>query len=116
MSAARQISPTLEPPVLRAVAPVSAEKQQWLGQFFSPRAVADLLASFVNCDGAEVRMLDAGAGAGALIAATVRHACSAKRQPRNFAVTAWEIDDAVIPALQKRAPVNHALPVQRPQF
>ena len=63
--------------------------------------IADLLASFVEFDGADVRMLEAGAGAGALIAATVRRACSAKKRPRNFAAEAWEIDDAVIPALKR---------------
>lgn len=101
MSDALYTASLAELPVLRALAAAPAEKQQLLGQFFSPRAVADLLASFVKFDGSDVRMLDAGAGAGALITATVRHACSAKKRPRNFAVAAWEIDDAVIPALKR---------------
>ena len=116
MSATLHTASLVEPKVPRALATAPAEKQRLLGQFFSPRAIADLLASFVKFDGADVRMLDAGAGAGALIAATVRHACSAKKRPRNFAVDAWEIDDAVIPALRKSATLHLALPVQHPQF
>ncbi len=101
MSDALHTAPLVEPPVPRALATAPAEKQQLLGQFFSPRAVADLLASFVKFDGADVRMLEAGAGAGALIAATVRRVCATKTRPRSFSVEAWEIDDAVIPELRR---------------
>lgn len=78
MSADLHTVPLSEPLTSRPSALAPAEKRQVLGQFFSPHAVADLLASFVKFDRADVRMLEVGAGAGALIAATVRRACSEK--------------------------------------
>ena len=80
---------------------VVSDKQHELGQFSSPRPVADLLASFVEFSGREVRMLEAGAGSGILIAAVVQRACEAERAPRQFFVDAWEVDEAVLPGLRR---------------
>lgn len=88
-------------PISGVVVPASADRQHLLGQFFSPRSVAELLASFAEFNGGEVRMLEAGAGAGALIAAAVRSACTAQTRPSSFNVDAWEVDEAVFPALQE---------------
>lgn len=84
------------PPNLEAV-----DKQHELGQFLSPRPVAELLASFVEFGGGDVRMLEAGAGSGALIAAVVQRACDAAHRPHNFYVDALELDEALIPALRR---------------
>ena len=92
---------TAHSPLAPKAAPVARERQHLLGQFFSPRSVAELLASFVEFDGGEVRMLEAGAGAGALVMAAVRSACAATKRPSSFSVDAWELDEAVIPALQQ---------------
>lgn len=79
---------------------VGADRQHALGQFFSPRPVAELLASFVEFQGREIRMLEAGAGSGTLVAATVQRACETPSPLKRFTVDAWEMDEAMIPALQ----------------
>jgi adenine-specific DNA-methyltransferase len=63
-----------------------------LGQFFTPDSIADLMASMFGGRRQEVRLLDAGAGAGALTAATVRMLCKSEDRPAKIAVTAYEID------------------------
>lgn len=88
-------------PPLHAAASAADGRQHLLGQFFSPRSVAELLASFVEFDGGEVRMLEAGAGTGALIASAVRRACADAKRPKSFSVDAWELDEAVIPTLRQ---------------
>ena len=47
-------------------------RKENLGQFLTPVAVGDFIASFLTALPAHVRLLDAGAGAGALTAALVR--------------------------------------------
>ena len=78
-----------------------AEKKRQLGQFFTPKPMASLLASFVSESNSDIRMLDAGAGSGALIEAMIWRFCSANRPPARFVVDAWEVDGAAIPSLRK---------------
>ncbi len=72
-----------------------------LGQFLTPKHVADLMASFFNAQWREVGLLDAGAGRGDLTAAFVRRLCTAECKPLRIGVTAYEIDHSVIGALQR---------------
>lgn len=63
-----------EPPTLSPIAPASPsdlDQQHELGQFLTPHPVAEFLASLFEIPRSEVRMLAAGAGAGALSAALV---------------------------------------------
>jgi adenine-specific DNA-methyltransferase len=66
--------------MLSVVAPESAarRRQGELGQFFTPPPVADFMASLFGPLPITVRLLDAGAGAGALTAALVSHLCEKK--------------------------------------
>lgn len=72
-----------------------------LGQFLTPKHVADLMASFFYAHWSEVELLDPGAGRGDLTAALVRRLCVAERKPKRIGVTAYEVDGNVLEALHK---------------
>src|SRR5262245_14427322 len=74
------------------------------GQFFTPAAVARLMASMFEWD-REVRLLDAGAGVGSLFAACVESLCTAKKRPAEIAITAFENDRTLHSYLRQTA--NH---------
>ena len=72
-----------------------------LGQFFTPRPVADFMASCFRDSPDQVRLLDAGAGSGALTLAYVREMCRRNQKPSGIEVTAFEKDSAATPELCK---------------
>lgn len=72
-----------------------------LGQFFTPPATAQLMASVSNFAGERVRLLDAGAGVGALSAAWVAEICARPVHPKEVVLTAYELDETLIPALRR---------------
>ncbi len=78
-----------------------SEKRHELGQFLSPPPVARFMASLFEQAPADVRILDAGAGAGILSASLVERWCQADRKPERITVTAYELDGAIIPALEQ---------------
>ncbi len=59
------------------------------------------MASFFGRLPASIRMVDAGAGAGALTEAVVRRACEADSGVKEIASTLFEIDRAILPALRR---------------
>ena len=71
-----------------------------IGQFLTPRAIAQYMASHFQrkCD--RVRILDAGAGAGALFAATVQVLCARNERPQSIEVVAYETDERMLPYLK----------------
>ncbi len=75
--------------------------QRELGQFFTPKHVADFMASLFSFDTPEIHLLDAGAGTGALTAAVVRRFVHDDDKPRRITVTAYELDPSVIGSLQR---------------
>ena len=85
-------TPTLPP--FSPASPDDLEKQHELGQFLTPNPVAELMASLFEIHRSEVRLLDAGAGAGALSAALVGRLCHEPRKPKRIFITAYEIDAA----------------------
>jgi adenine-specific DNA-methyltransferase len=84
-------------PLLGEVVPSKRE----LGQFLTPAPLADFMASFFVKPKAEWRILDAGAGAGALSKALVTRICSATKTPTSIKVTAYEIDSSLLPTLRE---------------
>src|SRR5438128_2740429 len=78
-----------------------AERKQALGQFLTPEPLASFMASLFEALPAEIRLLDAGAGAGALCAALVKRLCRDKHRPRRICVTTYEIDREIHPALER---------------
>lgn len=93
-------TPTLSP--FAPASPSDLDKQHELGQFLTPNTVAEFMASLFEIHRSEVRMLDAGAGAGALSAALVGRLCRDPRKPKRISITAYEIDAAQIEPLRAR--------------
>ena len=77
------------------------KRQGELGQFFTPAPVADFMASMFGPLPDAVRLLDAGAGAGALTAAFVSRLCQKEDEVRAIEATLFERDPFVQDALSK---------------
>ena len=90
--------------MLNAVIPASAarRRQGELGQFFTPAPVADFMASLFGTFPNTVRLLDAGAGAGALTTALVSRVCKTQSNVRAIAATLYEIDPLIQATLSEK--------------
>jgi adenine-specific DNA-methyltransferase len=78
-----------------------SQKRQELGQFLSPAPIASFMASLFSQQPRDVKLLDAGAGAGVLSATLVNRCCKANHKPHSITVTAYEVDGAMIPSLEQ---------------
>lgn len=85
----RRVSPHLDP-----------VQRGNLGQFLTPGPLAAFLAGMARCDQSDVRILDPGAGAGALSAAIVEELCQRPSPPQSIELTAVEIDPVMIEHLR----------------
>lgn len=90
-----------EPRRAKGFADVVAERKQKLGQFLTPESIGAFMASLFAMPPPEIRLLDAGAGDGALTAALVNAVCERRRGPKRISVTAYEIDESIVPALER---------------
>jgi adenine-specific DNA-methyltransferase len=82
--------PQLEPAMAR-------QRKSQLGQFMTPLSVAEFMASLFELPSKNaVRLLDAGAGQGALTAAFIDRTQGTAR----IAATAFEFDDEILPVLR----------------
>lgn len=84
-----------------ATAALDEERRREMGQFMTPSSVAELLASMLAqpCD--EVRLLDAGAGAGSLTAAAVAALLDRDEPPASIEVVAWEVEPVLVSFLEE---------------
>jgi adenine-specific DNA-methyltransferase len=89
-----------DPLVSRAPLKSDPEKRE-LGQFFTPPQLASFIASFFIRTLSDWRVIDAGAGAGALTLALLQRILEQKPRPTSFHVTAYEIDPAAIEQLRE---------------
>ncbi len=71
------------------------------GQFLTPAAVAELMASMLASPGPIVSILDAGAGVGSLFAAAVAQLCKRSDPPEQIHVTAYEIEPVFVTYLHQ---------------
>jgi adenine-specific DNA-methyltransferase len=83
----------------------SRHERAKIGQFFTPAMIARYMASLFEQAGPHVRILDPGAGAGALFASlietlVIKTADAEKEQPHSISVVAYENDKAVLPYLK----------------
>ena len=95
----RGVTLLLEQPeaLIRAERPTPRQHKSQFGQFMTPPGVAEFMASLFELPTkGTVRLLDAGAGLGALTAAFVEHA----RGSACIAATAFEFDDQILPTLR----------------
>lgn len=88
------------PPVTRAPLKPESEKRE-LGQFFTPPPLAAFIASFFTRPLSDWRVIDAGAGSGALTLALLEKVLGQKPKPASFHVTAYEIDPAAVAQLKE---------------
>ncbi|OGP26937.1 MAG: hypothetical protein A2067_02110 [Deltaproteobacteria bacterium GWB2_42_7] len=72
-----------------------------IGQFLTPAGIARFMASLFQREVKRVRILDAGAGAGALSAACVAALGSKKHKPISIKVVAYENDERILPYLKE---------------
>ena len=82
-------------------AATATTKRQELGQFLTPAPTAQFMAGLFGSPPNEVRLLDAGAGAGALSAAVVARWCSEVLKPKSVSISAYESDSEIIPRLKQ---------------
>src|SRR5437016_8918535 len=94
-------SSMLEPEHSKAPADSDAMRKLRLGQFLTPEIIGSFMASLFEVHPAEIRLLYAGAGGGALTAAFVKRICISSPRPTRISVTAYEIDEAIVPELER---------------
>jgi len=87
-------------PFMTASATNGRSRQEELGQFLTASPTADFMASMFGPLPSVVRLLDAGAGAGALTAAFVRMVCEKGESVREIQSTLYEVDPNILDALQ----------------
>jgi adenine-specific DNA-methyltransferase len=75
--------------------------QEELGQFLTPSPVAEFMASMFGPLPKTIRLLDAGAGAGALTAAFVSRCCQRRDGVREIEATLYELDLEILDALRE---------------
>jgi adenine-specific DNA-methyltransferase len=91
----------LEPPRSKASAGFDAERKQELGQFLTPESIGAFMASLFEEHPAEIRLLDAGAGGGALTAALVNRFCADSRLLKRISIAAYEVDEQIARTLER---------------
>jgi adenine-specific DNA-methyltransferase len=98
------LTTTLDMPHEHILSPTHSTSQKGikreLGQFLTPAPVADFMASLFSGTRREWRLLDAGAGAGALSAALMTRICESAESATSIRVTAYELDASLIPKLR----------------
>lgn len=73
-----------------------------LGQYFTPEAVAELIAkNFSETKLSKLKVLDPGAGSGILSCALCERIADWQHKPKNIELVAFEIDETLIPLLKK---------------
>ncbi len=77
------------------------KRQGELGQFFTPAPVAEFMASLFGPLPEVVRLLDAGAGTGALTAAFISRLCKKKGRVRAIEATLYELDPLIQETLSR---------------
>ena len=83
----------------RASGQLDSARRSELGQFFTPSPIARFMASMFEARPREVRLLEAGAGVGSLLAAFVAASCRWDKRPRSIAAVAYEVDGTLAEAL-----------------
>ena len=71
-----------------------------IGQFLTPVTIAEFMGSLFEESVEDVRILDPGAGAGVLFAATVEALISGTYRPKSVELVAYENDEQMMPYLE----------------
>lgn len=84
-----------------ACAVLGTDYRSKMGQFLTPPEVAGLLAGMFDSAKGDVRLLDLGAGVGALTAAFVEEVLGREQKPSSLHLTVWEAEEAFIGRLER---------------
>jgi adenine-specific DNA-methyltransferase len=77
------------------------ERKSLLGQFFTPKPIAEFMASlFVLPKRKVIEILDPGVGEGVLTEMIVRRLCTEHPRPEKISVTAYELDGSLLERLK----------------
>lgn len=82
-----------------ATQPIPSTRQEELGQYLTAAPVAEFMASLYGEFPSVVRLLDAGAGAGALTSAFVSRICEKDCGVRTIEATLYELDHNILASL-----------------
>lgn len=75
------------------------KRKSAMGQFMTPSSVSGFMASlFKDCSG-NIKLLDAGAGVGALTAAFIQRCCEEVKRPESIMSTVFEVEAVMLPYL-----------------
>ena len=77
---------------LQTLSKMHTGTKERLEQYFTPPSVARLMASILEFDSKEIKILDPGAGSGILFTACVNQILKGTHLPRSISITAYEID------------------------
>jgi adenine-specific DNA-methyltransferase len=88
---------------------LDAQRRAFMGQFLTPASVATFMAGMIECTKPVVRILDPGAGVGALSAAFVAAMCHRPQRPNVIALTAYEIDPLLVRYLRETLDLCRAM-------
>ncbi len=91
----------LEDARLEALEVMDEQKQSSWSQYFTPTAVACMMASMVEANQEEISILDAGAGIGTLFTACVVELCRRQQKPKLIRVVCYEVDGTFTPYLER---------------
>ena len=80
---------------------LDAERRKELGQFLTPPRVSQFMAALFPDRPGTIRLLDAGAGAGALTAALADEFCRRRHKPREIVAVTYEIEPALADCLRE---------------
>ncbi len=97
---------------LQASRAYTNQRKSDLGQFFTPSAIARLMASMFTPGSKDIRLLDAGAGIGTLTVAFVQACCNRETKPKRIDATLFEIDQTLVPYLDESLRLCHDLCLQ----
>src|SRR5262249_44170785 len=84
-----------------AIPPRNWQRRTDLGQYFTPKAIANFMASLFVRFPSEVKLLDPGPGLGSLTDAFVRRFVNQTRESATLEITAYELDPALCKQLVK---------------
>lgn len=84
-----------------------------IGQFLTPAPIARFMASLFERNVSTVRILDPGAGSGALFAALVERLISKSDRPKFIEVVAYEVDQNILPHLETTVDLCQQLCAER---
>jgi adenine-specific DNA-methyltransferase len=98
---------------VEAVRQLNLARRGELGQFFTPAPLARLMSSLLPAGQRHVSLLDAGAGVGSLLCAGVESLVAHPVAPASIEVTAFEIDQTLIPTLERTLELCRQLCTER---